>query len=146
LETLSQGQPKKNRLGRPRLPKGEAKGRIVPVRFDSEDLRLVTTAAKAEKRGLSDWIRKTLRTAAEDKLFQRTLHDAMKIVLSSRPDRAATTTEISKAIEIERLYTRKDGESPKANQISARARKYPLLFCVDGGRIRLIDPSNSDSK
>jgi hypothetical protein len=34
LETLPQ---KKAKVGRPKLPKGEAKGRIVPVRFTADD-------------------------------------------------------------------------------------------------------------
>ena len=32
-------QKKARKVGRPKLPKGEAKGRIVPVRFTADDLR-----------------------------------------------------------------------------------------------------------
>jgi len=39
------------------LPKGEAKGRIVPVRFTGDDLRAMEQAAKASKQSLSEWIR-----------------------------------------------------------------------------------------
>ena len=31
-------QQKKNKVGRPKLPKGDAKGRIVPVRFRADDI------------------------------------------------------------------------------------------------------------
>ena len=41
-------QPKPNPVGRPKLPKGEAKGSIVPVRFNKEDRKRVEAAAKAE--------------------------------------------------------------------------------------------------
>jgi len=55
--------PKKPRVGRPKLPKGEAKGRIVPVRFTVEALRAMTAAAKASNLSLSEWIRSTLNAA-----------------------------------------------------------------------------------
>jgi hypothetical protein len=56
---LSQ-QNKVRRVGRPKLPKGEAKGRIVPVRFTSDDLKAMAAAAKASKQTLSEWIRSTI--------------------------------------------------------------------------------------
>ena len=43
--------------GRPKLPKGEAMGRIVPVRFAPDDLKAMETAARAAKQSLSAWIR-----------------------------------------------------------------------------------------
>lgn len=55
--------PKKPSVGRPRLPKGEAKGRIVPVRFSVESFRAVTMAAKAAKQSVSEWIRSTVEAA-----------------------------------------------------------------------------------
>jgi uncharacterized protein (DUF1778 family) len=57
-------QQKKSRVGRPKMPKGEAKGRTVQVRLTADDLKAVTGAAKARKQMLSDWIRGTLRAAA----------------------------------------------------------------------------------
>jgi hypothetical protein len=56
-------QPKPKKLGRPKLPKGEAKGRIVPVRFNRDDLKRIEAAAKAEKLTVSEWIRSTLNAA-----------------------------------------------------------------------------------
>ena len=42
-----QSNPRK--VGRPKLPKGEAKGKIVPVHFALEDLKATTARAKASK-------------------------------------------------------------------------------------------------
>jgi hypothetical protein len=58
---MPQLKPKK--IGRPKLPKGEAKGRIVPVRFNADDLKRITATAKAGKVTLSEWIRSTLNAA-----------------------------------------------------------------------------------
>jgi uncharacterized protein (DUF1778 family) len=55
--------PKKPKIGRPRLPKGEAKAKIVPVRFTADERKAVESAAKASNQKLSDFIRSTLRAA-----------------------------------------------------------------------------------
>jgi predicted HicB family RNase H-like nuclease len=55
------GPQKKNRkVGRPKMPKGEAKGRIVPVRFQPEDLKRMQAAAKANNQSISEWVRNTI--------------------------------------------------------------------------------------
>jgi hypothetical protein len=56
-------QKKTRKAGRPKLPSGEAKGRIVPVRFNGDDLKQIAAAAKAKKQTVSDWIRSTLSAA-----------------------------------------------------------------------------------
>jgi hypothetical protein len=53
-------QPKPNPVGRPKMAKGEAKGKIVPVRFNADDLKRVTAAAKSSNQTVSEWIRSTL--------------------------------------------------------------------------------------
>jgi len=53
----------KTKIGRPKLPKGEAKGRIVPVRFSAEEVRRITAAASANNQKVSEWIRSTLNAA-----------------------------------------------------------------------------------
>jgi len=58
-------QPKRQKPGRPKLPKREAKGHIVGLRFTVDDLKRVTTAAKARKQTLSEWIRSTVIAATE---------------------------------------------------------------------------------
>ncbi len=35
-------------MGRPRLPKGEAKGRIVPIRFNVDELKLIECGSQGE--------------------------------------------------------------------------------------------------
>ncbi len=54
---------KRKKPGRPKLPKGEAKGRIVPVRFNGDDLKRITAAAKNSQQTVSEWIRGTLNAA-----------------------------------------------------------------------------------
>jgi len=54
-------KPKK--IGRPKLPKGEAKGRIVPVRFNAEDLKRIERAAHSNRQTVSEWIRGAITTA-----------------------------------------------------------------------------------
>jgi len=39
------------------MPKGEAKGRIVPVRFTHDDLKVMAAAAKTSNQTVSEWIR-----------------------------------------------------------------------------------------
>jgi hypothetical protein len=58
-------QQKKAKVGRPKMPKGEAKGRIVPVRFTADDLKAVAMAAKANKQTVSEWIRSTIHASLE---------------------------------------------------------------------------------
>jgi hypothetical protein len=55
----------KTKIGRPKLPKGEAKGRIVPVRFSAEEVRRIAAAASANDQKISEWIRSTLNEAMQ---------------------------------------------------------------------------------
>ena len=59
-------QNKKRKVGRPRLPKGEAKGRIVPVRFAKDDLRVLESDARARNKSLSEWVRTVLFLDAKE--------------------------------------------------------------------------------
>lgn len=52
--------PKKRKPGRPKLPKGEAKGKIVPVRFAADRIKAVEAAAKASNQTVSEWVRSTI--------------------------------------------------------------------------------------
>jgi hypothetical protein len=63
LETMP--QPKHKKIGRPKLPKGDAKGRIVPVRFNAHDLRRIESAARANQKTVSEWIRGAITSAIE---------------------------------------------------------------------------------
>jgi hypothetical protein len=124
------------------LAKGEAKGKIVPVRLDADDYKIVAAAAKTGDQTLSAWIRHTLRTAAEQQMFNGTLHKAMRIILLERESYMATTEELSVEIERRSLYKRKDGNAAMAKQINARVRKYPEFFEFIGpGLVRLVSLS-----
>lgn len=61
---------KPRKVGRPALPKGHAKARIVPVRFNTNGLKAIEAAAKAKKQTLSEWIRSTLNAAIGREEFQ----------------------------------------------------------------------------
>ena len=58
-------QKKPKKVGRPKLPKGDAKGRIVPVRFNAHDLKRIESAAKANRKTVSEWIRGAITSAME---------------------------------------------------------------------------------
>jgi hypothetical protein len=45
----------KRKPGRPKLPKGEAKGKIVPIRFTKAEAELLAEAAKTNDLTLSLW-------------------------------------------------------------------------------------------
>jgi hypothetical protein len=51
--------------GRPKLPAGTAKGRIVHVRFTLEEIERISELAKASSKTISEWIRSTLNAAIE---------------------------------------------------------------------------------
>jgi hypothetical protein len=55
--------PKPKKIGRPKLPKGDAKGRIVPIRFNPNDLKRIESAAKAGQKTVSEWVRQTINAA-----------------------------------------------------------------------------------
>lgn len=59
-------QPKPRRPGRPRLPKGNAKSSIVPIRLNAEDRKRVEAAARASDLSVSEWIRGALNVAIGD--------------------------------------------------------------------------------
>jgi hypothetical protein len=57
--------PKPKKVGRPKLARGEAKCKIVPIRLNAEDLKNVTAAARAKGQTVSEWVRSTLNSALE---------------------------------------------------------------------------------
>jgi hypothetical protein len=54
---------KKRKPGRPKLPKGEAKGKIVPVRFAADRIKAVEAAARVSGQTVSEWVRSTIDAA-----------------------------------------------------------------------------------
>jgi len=53
-------QQKPRKVGRPKLPKGEAKGKIVPIRFAKAEFERLSRKAKASDKSVSELIRSTL--------------------------------------------------------------------------------------
>ena len=52
----------KRKPGRPKLPKGEAKGKIVPIRFTKIEAERLAEVARKNDQSVSEWIRgKVLR-------------------------------------------------------------------------------------
>lgn len=56
----------KPKIGRPKLPKGEAKGRIVPIRFSPQDIKRIEVAARASQKTVSEWVRSTINAAMQE--------------------------------------------------------------------------------
>lgn len=56
-------QTKPKRVGRPKLPRGEAKGKIVALRFNPDDLKRVEVAARISNQSVSEWIRGAVNAA-----------------------------------------------------------------------------------
>ena len=56
----------KPKMGRPVLPKGEAKGVLIGARFSPDEASKVHAAVKQAKLIKSDWVRKTLLSAADE--------------------------------------------------------------------------------
>jgi hypothetical protein len=59
-------QPEKRKPGRPKLPKGEAKGKVMPVRFAASEMRAIESAARVSSQSVSEWVRSTLRRALQE--------------------------------------------------------------------------------
>lgn len=59
--------PKPKKAGRPKLPRGEAMGRVIQVRFTASDTRAIETAAKARDKGLSEWVRIAIFLEAKER-------------------------------------------------------------------------------
>ena len=57
--------PKPKKAGRPKLPKGEAMGSVIQVRFNAEDTKCIAAAAKANKQTVSEWVRSTIHASLE---------------------------------------------------------------------------------
>lgn len=54
----------KNKMGRPKLPKGEVKDVLIGAKFSPDEAKRVQAAANLAQMGKSKWIRKTLLSAA----------------------------------------------------------------------------------
>jgi len=57
--------PKPKKVGRPVLPKWEAKAKIMPIRLSPDDRKQIEKAAKDSKQTVSQMVRSTLMAALE---------------------------------------------------------------------------------
>jgi hypothetical protein len=57
--------PKPNKVGRPTLPKGNARDVMLRVRITPKELKAFESAASATDQTVSEWIRKTLNATIE---------------------------------------------------------------------------------
>jgi uncharacterized protein (DUF1778 family) len=58
-------KPKPKKAGRPKLPKGSAKGEMLRIRVTSDELRTIEAAAKASGKTRSEFIRGKLLATQE---------------------------------------------------------------------------------
>ncbi len=54
---------KKPKVGRPKLAKGEARGKMTQFRLQPDEKKMLEAEAKNQGLTLSDWIRQTLKAA-----------------------------------------------------------------------------------
>jgi hypothetical protein len=54
------------KMGRPTLPKGQAKGVLIGARFSPDEAKQVKLAAKHANQTKSQWVRKILLLATQD--------------------------------------------------------------------------------
>jgi predicted HicB family RNase H-like nuclease len=57
---IPQLKPKK--MGRPTLPRGQAKSGKIQVRMSADEQRMIEASAKAKKQTVSQWVRDALKT------------------------------------------------------------------------------------
>jgi hypothetical protein len=64
MKNLTQ-RKKTTNVGTAKPQKGKAKGRIVPVRFAHDELKVMIAAAIVAKQTLPDWIRSAVKAAVK---------------------------------------------------------------------------------
>jgi hypothetical protein len=57
---------KTRKPGRPKLPRGESKGKFLRVRFAASEIRAIESAAKVRNQSVSEWVRGILRNSLQD--------------------------------------------------------------------------------
>lgn len=67
----------------------------------------------------------------------RTLHEAIRVVLESNGNRWMTVRELADEVNGRDLYRKRDGSKVEPNQIHARTKNYTSIFEKDGPRVRL---------
>jgi hypothetical protein len=57
--------PKAKKVGRPKLPKGNAKAVMLRVRVTQDELKAISAKAKSHSQTNSEWIRSTIENAIQ---------------------------------------------------------------------------------
>lgn len=57
--------PKRKGPGRPKLPRGWAKSRILPIRFSDDDIKAIAARATEKRQSVSEWVRNTITAVLE---------------------------------------------------------------------------------
>jgi len=78
--------------GRPRLAEADAKGKIVPIRFNPEDTRRLSAAAKVSGQTVSEWIRNAVNAALLQTLESSNQENGSRSVESRRIRRELRAT------------------------------------------------------
>lgn len=134
MEGLNQ-QKKAKMVGRPNLPKGQAKARIVPVRFKASDLKLMSYAAKASQQPLSRWIRFTIKNAL--KRLNISTKGGSRTMMGTAGTTYEQQVEAGKKIVREMLAKlRSELNEPRVNVLEFKVTDQDF----DYDRISLVDP------
>jgi hypothetical protein len=118
-------QKKPRKVGRPKLPKGEAKGRIVPVRFTADDSRLVNRYARAKHKTISEWMRIALPLEANVK------YKGYLIQLATRTDREAGGFTTTGWITNENNGRPTSFVAPGGQPTKAAALEFGIAWCKE---------------
>jgi hypothetical protein len=123
--------PKPKKVGRPKLPKGEAKGKIVAMRFDLEELKQIDAAAKANKQTRSEWMRNKLNVATQQgyKIASTTLLLLAAVGVSAQHQiRVAIDPRSSGAMESELLTDGLRNVCPNVSIIRDESEAQYVIF------------------
>jgi HB1, ASXL, restriction endonuclease HTH domain len=68
---------------------------------------------------------------------RRTLHDALKLILSENNNEWMEVRDLTRIVNERTLYTKRDASPVEANQIHARTKNYDSIFEKSRSRVRL---------
>jgi hypothetical protein len=112
---------KKAKMGRPKLPKGEAKGRIVPVRFRRDDLKAIEAAARASRKTISEWVRGTVM--ATGTFNAHCPHCDRDVTASTKLGRAALMEALAHDSDIRVIHLNVDGTGDHEWSLTAQQKQ-----------------------
>ncbi|MFY9741119.1 MAG: hypothetical protein WA252_07110 [Candidatus Sulfotelmatobacter sp.] len=123
---------KKAKIGRPKLPKGEAKGRVIQVRFTAPDTKAIEAAAKASKQTVSEWVRGTVM--ATGTFNAHCPHCEKDVTASTKLGRAALMEALAQDGDIRVIHLSVDGSGDHEWSLT-RQQKHNLRNHIANGFI-----------